>query len=257
MFPRSSAERRYDLDLADLRKQAIRVPPHREISCPQTTLRPSPMKRRIWFIRHGESESNKGLPTRDPASIGLTSTGHQQARRIANTCNEAPSLVIVSHYQRTKQTALPTLEKFAMIPEVWEDVHEFTYLAQLHGQMTTKQERRPHVNAYWSELDPEAADGSGSESFADFFLRVQRVVKQLLRMQERLIMVFSHEQFITAARWILVEGKTYKRVDITVDMMISFREALKTIPFPNGAILPVTVENNKPQCGDIVISHLD
>ncbi len=256
MFPRSSAERRHDLDLADLRKLTIRVSSRGEILRPQTTMRTSPMKRCIWFIRHGESEANKGLPTGDPASIDLTSTGHQQARSIANTCNEAPSLVIVSHYHRTKQTALPTLEKFAMTPEVWKDVREFTYLGQLHGQMTTKQQRKPHVNAYWSEQNTEYVDGDGSESFADFLLRTQSVVSRLLCMHERFIMVFSHEQFITAAHWLLVSGNIYKRADITVDTMNCFRYTLTTSPFPNGAILPVSVENNKPQCGDIVTSHL-
>jgi broad specificity phosphatase PhoE len=161
----------------------------------------------------------------------------------------------VSHYQRTKQTALPTLEKFTMVPEVW-DVHEFTYLAQLHGQMTTKQERSQHVDDYWNKSNPEYVAGDGSESFADFFLRTQRVVNRPLCMRERFIMVFSHEQFIAAARWLLISGKTYERADITVDMMTSFRQALTTSPLPNGAILPVSVENNKPQCGNIVTSHL-
>ena len=224
-------------------------------NCDINTVVAPPTQQLIWFIRHGESEANAGLPTRDPTSTELTATGYQQARSIANICSNTPSLVVVSHHQRTKQTALPTLEKFTLVPEVWE-VHEFTYLAQLHGQTTTKQERSQHVNAYWNMSNPEYVAGDGSESFADFFLRTQRAVHRPLRMREHFIMVFSHEQFITAARWLLISGKTYERTDITVDMMISFRQALTTSSFPNGAILPVSVENNKPQCGNIVTSHL-
>src|SRR5437667_5839167 len=108
-------------------------------NCDTTSVIALPVQRSVWFIRHGESESNAGLPTHDPVFIDLTFTGHQQARKIANACKEVPSRVIVSHYQRTQQTALPTLEKFTMEPEVW-DVHEFTYLSKLHGQMTTRQE---------------------------------------------------------------------------------------------------------------------
>lgn len=216
---------------------------------------PSPMPRRIWLIRHGESKANAGLATCDPVSTDLTFTGHEQAMRIANVCSEPPSLVIVSQYQRTRQTALPTLQKFAIEPEVW-DVHEFTYLAKLHGQVTTKQERSKYVDAYWNQPRPAYIDGVGSESFVDFFLRTQRVVQQLLSMNERFIMVFSHEQFITAARWILVSDRTFRSTDINVDMMTGFRHALTSSPIPNAAILPVSLRNNKPRCGNVITSHL-
>jgi broad specificity phosphatase PhoE len=214
-----------------------------------------PTQRNIWFIRHGESESNAGLATPNPVLIGLTSTGHEQARRIATICSETPSLVIVSHYQRTKQTALPTLEKFSLESEVW-DVHEFTYLGRLHGQTTTRQERSPHVDAYWYKLNPRYVDGDGSESFADFFLRTQRVVDRLLYMQDHFIMVFSHEQFITAARWLLTANKTFEKVDISVDLMMGFKQVLTIAPLANGAILAVSIHNNRPVCTKVVTSHL-
>ena len=215
----------------------------------------APPLQSIWFIRHGESKSNAGLATRDPVLIDLTCMGHGQARRVARACTETPSMVIVSQYQRTRQTAFPTLQKFAMQSEVW-DVHEFTYLGQLHGQMTTKQQRSRYVDAYWNELRPEYVNGDGSESFVEFFLRTQHVVKRLLGMRERFIMVFSHEQFITAARWVLSSGRTFGSADINVDMMSGFRHALATSPLPNGAILPVLIQNGKPRCGEVVTSHL-
>jgi broad specificity phosphatase PhoE len=139
--------------------------------------------------------------------------------------------------------------------EVW-DVQEFTYLAKLHGQVTTKQERSQYVDAYWSEARPEYVNGDGSESFVDFFLRAQHVVHRILGMRERFTMVFSHEQFITAARWILASGRTFRRADISADMMTSFRYALTDSPVPNGAILPVAVQNYTPRCGDVVTHHL-
>jgi hypothetical protein len=36
---------------------------------------------RVFLIRHGESESNAGLPSADPESIPLTADGHRQAGR--------------------------------------------------------------------------------------------------------------------------------------------------------------------------------
>src|ERR1700729_1492018 len=38
---------------------------------------------RVWLIRHGQSESNAGLPSADWQGIPLTELGHQQAERIA------------------------------------------------------------------------------------------------------------------------------------------------------------------------------
>ena len=34
---------------------------------------------RVWLIRHGQSESNAGLPSADWQGIPLTELGHQQA----------------------------------------------------------------------------------------------------------------------------------------------------------------------------------
>ena len=38
---------------------------------------------RVFLIRHGESESNPGLPSADPGSIPLTADGHRQAGQVA------------------------------------------------------------------------------------------------------------------------------------------------------------------------------
>ena len=38
---------------------------------------------RVWLIRHGQSESNAGLPSLDWRNIPLTDLGRQQAERVA------------------------------------------------------------------------------------------------------------------------------------------------------------------------------
>ncbi|MCL1962490.1 MAG: histidine phosphatase family protein, partial [Desulfovibrionaceae bacterium] len=80
------------------------------------------------FIRHGQSTGNAGVPCHDLASIELTDLGHEQARDIAGSWTEAPSLIVTSPYLRTRQTAAPTMERFPDVPvEVWP-IEEFTYL---------------------------------------------------------------------------------------------------------------------------------
>jgi 2,3-bisphosphoglycerate-dependent phosphoglycerate mutase len=50
----------------------------------------------IWFIRHGESESNAGLPTFDTAKIELTPRGFAQAKQIVEAFTRPPSLIVTS-----------------------------------------------------------------------------------------------------------------------------------------------------------------
>ena len=75
---------------------------------------------RINFFRHGESISNAGAATSDPASIPLTDCGRNQAEQIAQSYEARPTLIVVSSYQRTWQTAAPVIARFPEVPvEEW------------------------------------------------------------------------------------------------------------------------------------------
>jgi 2,3-bisphosphoglycerate-dependent phosphoglycerate mutase len=67
---------------------------------------------RVFLIRHGESESNAGLPSADPGSAPLTAAGHRQAGQIARVLADAPALIVTSPYLRARQTAQPTIRRF-------------------------------------------------------------------------------------------------------------------------------------------------
>ena len=64
----------------------------------------------VFLIRHGESQSNAGLPTTSPNNVALTPQGRQQARHVADFLKFYPSLdlIVTSPYLRAKQTAEPT-----------------------------------------------------------------------------------------------------------------------------------------------------
>src|ERR1017187_7993341 len=55
---------------------------------------------RVFLIRHGESESNAGLPSADPGSASLTLDGHRQATQIARVLADVPALFVTSPYLR-------------------------------------------------------------------------------------------------------------------------------------------------------------
>ncbi len=203
----------------------------------------------VWFIRHAESETDIGLPSATPLTVPLTPKGFEQAQLIARTFTIRPELVVTSSYARSYQTAIPTLHRFPDARHEEWAVHEFRYLAQsLNAEKTTLEDRRKHVDAYWSRLDPSYKDGEGAESFADFMNRAYQVLGQLKQHDEDAIAVFTHGQFILSVlSWLM--GLSYD--------MLQFRYLLLANRIPNGAILKVSLQRGKRvSLSPFRISHL-
>lgn len=194
----------------------------------------------ILLIRHGESQSNAGEPTPCPHTVELTDKGWKQAEAIAQFFQDAklfPDLIVTSSYKRTKQTAAPTTFAFSTVPEEWP-VQEFTYLSMWHDENSTIEERRPAVEAYWENADPEFVEDSKPqspepESFNQFIARVRNVKERLQKTELDTIVIFSHEQFITAFRWL----SQHNSEELSSEHMKDFRAFLKANPIPNGAIV--------------------
>jgi probable phosphoglycerate mutase len=187
----------------------------------------------VLLVRHGESKSNAGLPTSSPKLVELTGKGFIQAEDIARIlkAQPAPNLIVTSSYLRTKQTAKPTKLAFPSLPEEEWPVHEFTYLSPSYwNEDTTCKERQPLVDAYWETCNPSYVDGPGAESFAQFIERVREVKLRLKSSKLDKIVVFSHEQFISALLWLSKQdpGK------MSPETMQDFRAFLKAHPIANG-----------------------
>lgn len=164
--------------------------------------------RRVWLIRHGQSESNAGLPTNGPGASPLTELGRRQAARVAEAFSAPPALVVSSSFVRARQTAEATIERFPHAPyEEWP-VEEFTYLGQFHALQTTTEQRRPFAEAYWKRCDPSYVNGGG-ESFKALITRVRSFLDRLAgRPEDGLIAVFTHGLFMKAVIWSLFTGVT-------------------------------------------------
>jgi broad specificity phosphatase PhoE len=161
---------------------------------------------RTIFIRHGQSTGNAGIPTHDLSLLELTELGWRQARDVAETLTEMPSLIVTSPYLRTQQTAAPTIGRFPDVPvEVWP-VQEFTYLQPVRWNGTVTSERMPVIERYWAEADPEYCDGEGAESFAALRIRARVTLDHLTEMDDdSLVYIFSHGQFIQAIRSLVTD----------------------------------------------------
>ncbi|SRR5579885_30425 len=196
----------------------------------------------VWLIRHGESLSNAGHPTLSPEFTGLTSLGMKQAEAIAHAFSRSPSLIVMSKYRRTQETAQPTIKCFPNARwEVWPDVHEFTYLSWSHSEGTTEQERQRYVDKFWQRNDPSYTDGDGSETFIQFMSRVSGTLERLRYGGKDCIAVFTHGYFMRAVRWYLQNRPA--RIDSR--SMEEFYGLRSTFDIPNGAILPIELRGRE------------
>jgi broad specificity phosphatase PhoE len=158
----------------------------------------------FWFIRHAESEGNIGLPTNSAAEIAITEKGKIQAECIANYLTSPPDLFVVSEYQRTHQTAIPTLEKFPSVPvETW-NIKEFTYLPhELYANKTTAQRNEPSFE-YFRKGDPDLVLGDGGESFNQMIARVDDTLQKMVSSTVDKTILFCHGWFMRALLWRLI-----------------------------------------------------
>ncbi|MCA9719130.1 MAG: histidine phosphatase family protein [Myxococcales bacterium] len=188
----------------------------------------------VLLVRHGESASNAGLVTDEPAEIPLTRRGHAQARRFAELLGRPPARVLSSTFTRAVETARPVRARHEL-PDEFLPVHEFTYLAPARCRGTDRRARAPWVADYWRRCDPRYRDGPGAESFAAFTRRVLAFRDALARGEHRGDVVFSHGLFMKALLWI---GGRELAPDDPAEMA-SFREFSSQHWIPNLGLLRV------------------
>ncbi len=194
---------------------------------------------RVFLIRHGESESNAGLPSAGPGATPLTAAGHRQAEQVARVLADVPALIVTSPYLRARQTAQPTVSRFpAAACQQWP-VHEFTYLGDLHGRASTPREREPYARAYWNRADPHAAS-PGAESFAGLLGRTADFLKRLSTQESGPVVVFTHGLFMRAVAWSLLTGTTTP----DHEQMRSFRNFADRYLIPNAGVVELRHAGN-------------
>lgn len=195
----------------------------------------------VWFIRHGESRGNAGHRTATPTGTLLTAKGSDQARFLRHCFEEntSPSLIVTSHYTRTKQTAEPILHMFPQtVVEEWP-LHEFVCLSPAKFNNSTMAERKPAVRAYWENADPHYVDGPDAESFLDFIGRIQTALDQLRYRRLPLAVVFSHGFVMRAIAWLLLTKPNV----IDSDQMAKYWNFFQAVDVPNASILRVDLDD--------------
>jgi broad specificity phosphatase PhoE len=189
---------------------------------------------RIVIVRHAESAANAGAVTPDMASVPITEAGLRQAERLAESILVEPSVIVISRYCRTAQTAAPLINRYPLTPvECWE-VQELTHLHPEACANTSFEQRKELRDAYWGRCDPHWVDGPGCESFAGFIDRVRAFENALsLRTPGELIVAFTHGVFMQALLWIQSEP----RREVTPRAMRRFDEFRHKVIVPNCGIV--------------------
>ena len=188
---------------------------------------------RIHFFRLAESAGNAGEVTFHPAEITLTARGRAQAQRIADHYSGRPTLIVVSPYIRTHQTAAPLIARFPDVPVEQWPIQEFTYLEPESCIGSSLADRLPRVQRYWTSASPDERDGPTAESFSDLIRRAGQFRTRLEALPVGThAAVFSHGQFLQALR-LLVHFPTLHHSG----MKQAFQLLDQTSPFQNGAHL--------------------
>ena len=207
----------------------------------------------IWLIRHGESESNAGLPTSDTAKIPLTPRGFAQAECVVAAFTRPPALIVTSPYLRAIQSAQPLIERFPQARlEEWP-VHEYTYLSLASRHGTTLHQRRPLIDAYWERCDPQYLDGDGAESFVALVARAKLALERIKHLDDDFVAIFSHGLFIRTLLWVQLAGP----VEVDVPAMRRFRSFISGFSAPNASILKLYVIGEREVFfGNFITAHL-
>ena len=191
------------------------------------------LNKKIFLVRHAQSMANVGLKTENPQNNHLTELGKIQANELLNKIKEVPDYICYSKYVRTLETAAPLINKYPNVKhELWENIHEFTYLNHKNCANTTPEQRRPLVIKYWEKLDPFYSDGDNAESFHEFIIRIKDTLEKIKTLPYKNIYIFTHGQFIAATK---IVYNNMEKSDL--EIMILFFEDKRGLTISNCEIV--------------------
>lgn len=165
--------------------------------------------------------------------IPLTARGHDQARELAKRLEVTPSLVLVSAFRRTQETAEPFCRRVSAVPVVHQLLHEFSPIDPALITDKDLAQRALMTEAYWNEADPHLRLGEAAETFHEFATRVVSFEKLLDALPDATV-IFGHGMWLSLLMWRLLGANPHAE-----DAMHSFRRFQTTVPMPNCAVFAI------------------
>lgn len=173
--------------------------------------------KKIYLIRHAQSESNAGMSIRPNADICLTEYGQRQAHELADWLVqhiEQPKQIFISKYIRTAQTAQPYLTHIGQQAQILDDLFEFNYLDYQKIAHLTYAGLRTEAEQFWLKNDINYQDGAECDSFAQFVQRVKNVRQYFDDLEDGIYVVFTHGMWLGMLMWQLLLKNERKIVNM-------------------------------------------
>jgi broad specificity phosphatase PhoE len=162
--------------------------------------------KKIYFVRHGESEGNSG-PIRQTKETPLTEKGRQQAQFVAKRCNKlGAELIVSSTMVRAKQTAEYVVSE-AQLPIEHSDL----FVERRRGsEVLGKPKDDPAALEVEEIIKKHFADPgfrhSDEENFDDLKQRAKDALEYLANRPEEIMIVVSHGFFMKVLMAYVVFG---------------------------------------------------
>ena len=155
----------------------------------------------IHFVRHGQSYANAGGVTQPNAETELTELGHGQARLVASIFPIETPVILTSEFIRTKQTAQYLAERANITTQCEPLLNEFSTLCHTTIEGLNGAQRKPIIDKYWEESDPNHVAGLTAESFIQFASRVEKFRLNRLNELPHQSIIFGHGMWFAMLAW--------------------------------------------------------
>ncbi|CAM5792446.1 histidine phosphatase family protein [Ottowia pentelensis] len=191
--------------------------------------------RTLMLVRHGQSLANAGGVTMEHHAIPLTELGRRQTELLAECLPAKPAMICSSPFLRARQSAEPYCVRTGLADQVIDQLHEFDTIDPELFQGMTGGERRPIMDAYWAEGDPDKRMGPRAETFREFAQRVECFRTGAMLSLPDGAVLFGHGMWIGMLTWQLMGFSAGDSLG-----MKAFRRFQQGLPMPNAAVYRFT-----------------
>jgi probable phosphoglycerate mutase len=163
--------------------------------------------KKIYFVRHGESEGNVGI-VRQVATTSLTEKGREQGRFVAKRCSNLPvELIISSTMNRARETSALILEKVNKPIEYSDLFAERRRPSQVLGKPKDDPESLKAEDTIVRKFHLPGFRYSDEENFDDLKMRAGKALAHLSERPEKHILVVTHGFFMRIIMGYVLFGK--------------------------------------------------
>ena len=196
--------------------------------------------KKIYFIRHGESEGNVG-PIRQTGASSLSEKGKSQAKSVAKRCAKlSVDLIISSSMNRATETANIILEQVAKPIEYSDLFVERRRPSEVLGKPKDSEMAQHAEKEIFEHFHETGWRFSDEENFDDLKERARKALKYLAERSEENILVVTHGFFMRIIMAYIIFGdtltgeectkciRTFHMENVGITVLVNDKENAKT-----------------------------